>query len=69
MSDNGSQFSLDELATLMKHIGIKHFKFAPYHQATNGLTERFSHTFKKSMRAMKDENRDINQKIANCLLT
>jgi transposase InsO family protein len=69
VSDNGSQFSSDEFATLMRRNGIKHFKSAPYHPATNGLTERFSHTFKKSMRAMKDENRDINQRIANCLLT
>jgi transposase InsO family protein len=66
--DNGSQFSSDEFVTLMKRNGIKHFKSAPYHPATNWLAELFSQTFKNSMRAMKDENRDINQKIANCLL-
>jgi transposase InsO family protein len=49
-------------------IRIKHIKSEPYHPATNGLAERFIQTFKNSMRAMKDENRDINQKIANCLL-
>ena len=69
MSDNGSQFSLDEFATFMKRNGIKHFKSAPYHPATNGLAERFIQTFKNSMRAMKDEKRDINQKIANFRLT
>jgi transposase InsO family protein len=42
-SDNGSQFSSDEFATLMKRNGIKHFKSAPYHPATNELTERFIH--------------------------
>jgi transposase InsO family protein len=68
VSDNGSQFSSDEFATLMRRNGIKYFKSAPYHPATNGLAERFIQTFKNSMRAMKDENRDINQKIANCLL-
>jgi transposase InsO family protein len=68
VSDNGSQFSSDEFATLMKRNGIKHFKFAPCHPATNGLAIRFIQTFKNSMRAMKDENRDINQKIENCLL-
>ena len=68
MSDNGSQFSLDEFATFMKRNGIKHFKSAPCHPATNGLAERFIQTLKNSMRAMKDENRDINQKIANFLL-
>ena len=68
VSDNGSQFSSDEFATFMKRNGIKHFKSAPHHPATNGLTEQFIQTFKNSMRAMKDENRDINQKIANFLI-
>ena len=68
VSDNGSQFSSDEFATLMKRNGIKHFKSELYHPATNGLAERFIQTFMNSMSAMKDENRDINQKIANCLL-
>ena len=69
VSDNGSQFSSDEFSTFMKRNGIKHFKTAPYHPATNGLAERFIQTFKNSMLAMKDENRDINQKIANFMLT
>ena len=64
VSDNGSKFSSDEFATFMKCNGIKHFKSAPYHPATNGLAERFIQTFKNTMRAMKDENRDINRKIA-----
>ena len=59
LSDNGSQFSSDEFATFMKRNGIKHFKSAPHHPATNGLAEQFIQTFKNSMRAMKDENRDI----------
>jgi hypothetical protein len=65
VSDNGSKFSSDEFATFMRRNGIKHFKSAPYHPATNGLVERFIQTFKNRMRAMKDENRDINQKISN----
>jgi hypothetical protein len=68
VSDNGSQFSSDEFATFMKRNGIKHFKSAPYHPVTNGLAERFIQAFKNSMRAMKDESGDINQKIANFLL-
>jgi transposase InsO family protein len=59
VSDNGSQFSSDEFATFMKRNGIKHFKSAPHHPATNGLAEQFIQTFKNSMHAMKDENRDI----------
>ena len=69
VSDNGSKFSSDEFATFMKRNGFKTYKSAPYHPATNGLAERFIQTFKNSMRAMKDENRHIKQKIAKFLLT
>jgi transposase InsO family protein len=40
VSDNGSQFLSDEFATLMKRNGIKNFKSAPYHPATNGVAYR-----------------------------
>jgi transposase InsO family protein len=49
VSDNGSKFSSDEFATFMKCNGIKHFKSAPYHPATNGLAERFIQTFKNTL--------------------
>ena len=68
VSDNGSQFSSNEIASFMKRNGIMHFKSAPYHPATNWLAERIIQTFKNIMRAMKDENRDINQKITNVVL-
>ena len=51
VSDNGSQFSSEEFSNFMKNNGIKHYKSAPYHPATNGQAERFIQTFKNSMKA------------------
>jgi hypothetical protein len=51
-----------------KQNGIKHYKSAPFHPATNGLVERFVQTFKNSMRAMKQDNKVLSHKIANFLL-
>ncbi|CAC5358314.1 unnamed protein product [Mytilus coruscus] len=48
--------------------GTTHIKSAPYHPATNGLSECFVQTFKQSMKAMKGENSDLNKKLANFLL-
>lgn len=47
----------------MKKNGIKHFKSAPHHPATNGLVERFVQTFKKSMKAMVKENISLQHKV------
>ena len=53
VSDNGPQFTSGEFENFTKQNGIKHYKSAPFHPATNGLVERFVQTFKNSMRAMK----------------
>ena len=39
VSDNGSQFTSQEFAEIMKRNGIKHIKSTPYHSSTNGLAE------------------------------
>lgn len=68
VSDNGPQFTSDEFQLFVKQNGIKHFRSAPYHPATNGLAERFVQTFKKSIKAMKKENISLQHKIDNFLL-
>jgi transposase InsO family protein len=50
VSDNGPQFTSGEFENFTKQNGIKHYKSAPFHPATNGLVERFVQTFKNSMR-------------------
>jgi hypothetical protein len=60
--------SSGEFENFTKQNGIKHYKSAPFHPATNGLVERFVQTFKNSMRAMKRDNKILSHKIANFLL-
>jgi transposase InsO family protein len=40
VSDNGPQFTSGEFENFTKQNGIKHYKSAPFHPATNGLVER-----------------------------
>ena len=68
VSDNGPQFTSGEFENFTNQNGIKHYKSAPFHPATNGLVERFVQTFKNSMRAMKQDNKVLSHKIANFLL-
>ncbi|KAK2147790.1 hypothetical protein LSH36_535g01007 [Paralvinella palmiformis] len=45
VSDNRPQFTLEEFETFLKLNGVKHVLCPPYHQASNGLTERNVQTF------------------------
>ena len=51
VSDNGPKFTSDEFRHFVKDNGIKHFRCAPYHPASNGAVERFNQTFKQALRA------------------
>ena len=62
------KFTSGEFENFTKQNGIKHYKSAPFHPATNGLVERFIQTFKNSMRAMKQDNKVLSHKTANFLL-
>ena len=44
MSDNGPQFTSNEIRVFMHNNGVKHIRTAPYHLATNGAAERFVQT-------------------------
>ena len=67
VSDNGPQFTSEEYNLFMKKNGIKHFKSAPHHPATNGLAERFVQTFKKSIKAMDKDDIPLQHKVDNFL--
>ena len=49
VSDNGSVFTSQEFATFMSQNGIAHIRSAPYHPATNGLTERAVQVIKRGL--------------------
>lgn len=50
VSDNGPQFVAKELADFVKGCGVKHYRSAPYHPATNGLVETFNRTLKQAIK-------------------
>ena len=55
VTDNGPQFVSSEFASFLSSRGIKHFRSAPYHPATNGAVERMVKTFKQAMKIGKRE--------------
>ena len=40
VSDNGPQFRSSKFAEFLSHLGVKHYRSAVYHPATNGQVER-----------------------------
>ena len=62
-SDNGLQLVSEEFKTFMEENGIQHIKSAPYHQATNGLAERFVQIMKQALKSSQGTgslNRHLN---------
>ena len=53
----------------MKGNHIKHILTTPYHPSTNGLAERFIHTFKKAMRASENSSKPLSYRLVNFLLS
>ena len=68
VSDNGPQFVSEQFTQFLRQNGIKHIKSSPYHPLTNGQTERFIQTFKKALKAGKDEG-SLKQRLARFLLS
>ena len=69
VSDNGPQFVSEEFAVFLKANGVRHFKCAPYHPASNGLAERFVRTFKQVMKAGKRDGLASQHQLENFLFT
>ena len=56
-SDNGTQFTSEEVTQFMKRNGVKHICSALYHPASNGLAERLVQTFNRAMKASEGEGK------------
>ena len=66
--DNGPQFTSREFADFLAANGVQHLRSAPYHPATNGAAERFVQTFKQALRAGKEDQGSLRQKLARFLM-
>ena len=55
VTDNGAQFSAQEVKDFLRSNKIKHILSAPYHPAFNGEAERAVKTFKPSIKAAKGD--------------
>ncbi len=52
----------------MKNNSISHITSQPFHPATNGAAENFVKSFKNALKASKNENKSMQQKLDNFLL-
>ena len=66
VSDNGPQFVSEQFQDFLQGNGIQHIRSAPYHPSTNGLVERFVHTFKHAMRA-SETSLSLNERLQRFL--
>lgn len=67
VSDNGPPFSSVELATYLKHNGVKHLPVAPYHPSSNGAAENAVRTIKRVLKKAAIENVDDNTALSKFL--
>lgn len=56
LHDQGRQFLSKEYKNELKDMGIKHIMTSPYHPQTNGMTERFNETLKRTMAKYTSED-------------
>ena len=68
VSDNGPQFVSSEFSEFCKSNGIKHYRVAPYHPASNGLAEYMVQSFKQSMKKSSNDGIPFQHRLANFLL-
>lgn len=58
-TDNGPQFTSEEMASFIKRNGIWHMRVTPYHPASNGLAERVVRTVMEGIKAMMGDCKSV----------
>ena len=59
ISDNGTQFTPQELENFNKTLGVKHIRTAAYHQSSNGQAERYVETVKTGLESNYCNNKTL----------
>ena len=68
VSDNGPQFRSSEFGEFLSQLGVKHYRSAVYHPATNGQVERFVKTLKQALKAGYLEGQPAKRTLLNFML-
>lgn len=68
VSDNGPQFVASEFANFLSKNGVKHYRSAPYHPATNGAVERLVKSFKQAMKIGQREGENSQETLVKFLM-
>ena len=69
VSDNGPQFTFDNIQEFMKMNGIKHARSSAYHPSSNGGAERFVQIVKRGLKTSKINKGDAELKLRNFLIS
>ena len=68
VSDNGPQFTSDELEQFLVCNGVSHIRSSPYHSSTNVAAERLVHTVKQALRSGCRDGLSMEKALASFLL-
>ena len=68
VSDNASGFTSQQFADFMTRIGTKHIRATPHHPKTNGLAEKMVQFVKTSLKALQQEDGNMQSKLDKILL-
>ncbi|XP_058817303.1 uncharacterized protein K02A2.6-like [Topomyia yanbarensis] len=68
VTDNGTQFTSEQLEKFCHDNAILHLKTAPFHPQSNGLAERFVDTFKRALRKISAKGGTVDEAIDTFLL-
>ena len=63
ISENGTQFTSQELENLIKTLGIKHIRTATNHQCSNGQAERYVKIVKNGLESNYCNNKTLNKRL------
>ena len=63
LTDNGSQYCLNEFENFLVYENIQHFKITPYNPTGNALAERVNQNFKTVLKIYKDWNINLMKEI------
>ena len=67
-TDNGPQFTSDWMASFVRRHGIRHIRVASYHPSSNGLVERAVRTVKERIKAVRRDDKSMEESLLTFLL-